>query len=141
MILLDTNIVSELWKPQPEPRVLAWLDAQALETLYLSTITMAELRFGIAAMPQSKRQAVLHERLETEVLPLFSGRILAFDLDASKSYASLMADARRAGKSIGLADGLIAAIAYSHGLFVATRDISPFQACNVKTINPWAFEA
>lgn len=137
MILVDTNIVSELWKPKPESRVLAWLDAQVLETLYLSAITMAELRFGIAAMPQGKRQTVLHERLETEVLPLFSGRILAFDLEASKIYADLMAKARRAGYSIGLADGLIAATAHSHGFPVATRDISPFQACNVNTINPW----
>lgn len=137
MILIDTNVVSEPWKPAPDTRVLDWLDAQAIETLFLAAITIAELRFGIAAMPEGKRRTVLHDRLEGEVLPLFSGRILPFDLDASKAYATLMAAARGSGKAIGTADGYIAATALAHGFSVATRDVSPFEAAGLKVINPW----
>ena len=137
MILIDTNVVSEPWKPVPDARVLDWLDAQAIETLFLSAITVAELRFGIAAMPKGKRRMILHDRLEGEVLPLFSGRILPFDLDASKAYATLMAAARASGKAIGTADGYIAATALARGFSVATRDVSPFEAAGLKVINPW----
>lgn len=141
MILIDTNVVSEPWKPMPDARVLAWLDAQAIETLFLSTITIAELRFGIAAMPEGKRRTVLHNRLEGEVLPLFSGRILSFDDEASKAYATLMAEARASGKAIGSADGYIAATALAHGFSVATRDVSPFEAAGLKVLNPWAIQS
>jgi predicted nucleic acid-binding protein len=137
MILIDTNVVSEPWKLAPDTRVLDWLDAQAIETLFLSAITIAELRFGVAAMPEGKRRTVLHDRLEGEVLPLFSGRILTFDLDASKAYATLMAAARGSGKAIGTADGYIAATALAHGFSVATRDVSPFEAAGLNVINPW----
>lgn len=137
MILIDTNVVSEPWKLAPDTRVLDWLDAQAIETLFLSAITIAELRFGVAAMPEGKRRTVLHDRLEGEVLPLFSGRILPFDLDASKAYATLMAAARGSGKAIGTADGYIAATALAHGFSVATRDVSPFEAAGLNVINPW----
>ena len=137
MILVDTNVVSEPWKPVPDARVLDWLDAQAIETLFLSAITVAELRFGIAAMPEGKRRTVLHDRLEDEVLPLFSGRILPFDIEASKAYATLMAAARAAGKAFGTADGYIAATALARGFSVATRDVSPFEAGGLSVINPW----
>lgn len=138
MIVLDTNVISELWKAEPDSNVLAWIDAQVVETLYLSTVTVAEIRFGVATMPKGKRRAVYQERLEREVLPAFSGRILSFDLDASRAYADLMANAREAGKAIGLADGYIAATAAARGLMVATRDIGPFEAAGLKVINPWA---
>ena len=137
MIMLDTNVVSEPWKPVPELRVLAWIDAQAIETLFLSAITVAELRFGIAAMPAGRRRSVLHERLEQDVLPLFDGRILSFDLAASAAYADLMVRARSEGKAIGMADGYIAAIAASRGYVVASRDVSPFEAAGVRVLNPW----
>ena len=136
MIVLDTNVISELWKVEPNPRVLAWIDAQAIETLYLS-VTVAELRHGLATMPQGKRRSIYQERLEQEVLPAFVGRVLAFDLDASKTYADLMARARTEGKAIGKTDGYIAAIAIAHGLRVATRDIRPFEASRIEVINPW----
>ena len=137
MIVIDTNVVSELWKIEPNPHVLAWIDAQAVETLYLSAITVAELRYGIATMPEGKRRTVYQQRLEHEVLPVFAGRVLPFDLDASRAYADLMARAKAAGKAIGKADGYIAATAAVHGLAVATRDTSPFQAAELDTINPW----
>jgi hypothetical protein len=137
MILVDTNVISEPLRRAPEERVIAWIDEQAIETLYLAAITVAELRFGVAMLPAGKRRDRLHERLEREVLPLFSGRVLPFDLDASESYALLMAQARSDGRAIGQADGYIAAIAAACGFIVATRDTSPFQAAGLRVINPW----
>ena len=137
MILIDTNVISELWKPGPDSNVLAWIDAQTIETLYLSAITVAELRYGLAMMPDGKRRTIYQERLEREVLPTFAGRVLAFDLDTSKTYAVLMARARAEGKAIAQADGYIAATAATHGLIVATRDTSPFEAAGLAVIDPW----
>lgn len=137
MIVIDTNVISELWKIEPNPNVLAWIDAQTIETLYLSAITVAELRYGLVTMPVGKRRAIYQERLENEVLPAFAGRVLAFDLDTSRTYADLMARAMAGGKAIGKADGYIAATAAAHGLMVATRDTSPFEAAGLSTIDPW----
>lgn len=137
MIVLDTNVISELWKIAPEPNVLAWIDAQMIETLYLSAVTVAELRFGLAAMPQGKRRTIYLDRLEHEVLPAFSGRVLPFDLDASRAYSDLMTGARKAGKAIGKADGYIAASALARGFAVTTCDTSPFEAAGLTVINPW----
>lgn len=137
MILIDTNVISELWKVEPYPAVLAWIDAQAVETLYLSAITVAELRFGVATMPEGKRRSIYRDRLEREVLPAFSGRVLPFDLEASQAYAELMARAKSEGKAIGKADGYIAATAAARALTVATRDVAPFQASGLAVINPW----
>jgi len=138
MIILDTNVISELWKVTPEPMVLAWIDGQMIETLYLSAVTVAELRLGTATMPQGKRRTIYQDRLEREVLPAFAGRILPFDLEASQSYADFMSQAKASGKAIGMADAYIAATAIVRGFTVATRDTSPFLAAGVKVINPWA---
>jgi len=137
MIVLDTNVISELWKVEPNANVLAWIDAQVVETLYLSAITVAELRYGLAAMPEGKRRTIYQERLEQVVLPVFAGRVLAFDLDTSKTYADLMARARAEGKVIGKADGYIAATAAARRFRVATRDTSPFETGGLEVINPW----
>lgn len=137
MILLDTNVVSEPLRAVPEPRVIAWIDAQAIETLYLSAITLAELRAGIALLPAGKRREALRQNLEDRVLPLFAGRVLAFDAACTPAYAASMAGARRAGRAIAAADGYIAAIAAAHGLIVATRDTGPFEAAEVAVVNPW----
>jgi toxin FitB len=141
MILLDTNVVSEPLKASGDMNVLAWIDAQIIETLYLSTISLAELRFGIAVLPEGKRQDTLHSSLEQRVLPLFAGRILSFDDPASRAYATLRARARIAGQAIAPADGYIAAIAATHGFAVATRDTSPFDAAGLAVINPWTWKA
>lgn len=137
MIIIDTNVISELWKIEPNSNVLAWIDAQVIETLCLSAVTVAELRYGLATMSEGKRRTIYQERLEDEVLPNFAGRVLAFDLDTSKTYAELMARARAQGKAIAKADGYIAATAAAHGLIVATRDTSPFEAGGLTVINPW----
>mgnify|MGYP000864538589 CR=1 FL=1 len=137
MIVLDTNVISELWRTAPTPSVLAWMDAQAGETLYLSATTVAELRYGIAAMPPGQRRSVYQARLEAEVLPLFAGRILAFDLTASAAYAELMMRARTQGLGIAHADACIAACTAAQSFAIATRDASPFQAAGLTVINPW----
>jgi predicted nucleic acid-binding protein len=137
MILLDTNVVSEPLRRQPEIRVVEWIDAQPLETLYLSTITVAELRAGVALLPPGRRRTGLHENLEERVLPLFAGRVLPFDLLCTTAYAGLMAKARSKGLAIAAADGYIAAIALANGFAVATRDIGPFAAAGARVIDPW----
>ncbi len=137
MILLDTNVVSEPLRQAPAPQVIAWLDAQALGTLILSAITVAELRAGIALLPPGRRRSGLQDNLEQRVLPLFAGRVLAFDLTCTRPYAELMAQARRSGLAISTADGYVAAIAAAHALAVATRDTRPFEAAGVGVINPW----
>lgn len=140
MILLDMNVISEPLRHAPNAAVVAWIDSQPIETLYLAAITVAELRFGVASMPAGKRRNVLRQRLEKEVLPLFVGRILPFDITASQAYAESMATARAAGLAIGTADGYIAATAAANGLAVATRDTSPFKAAGLQIINPWESE-
>ncbi len=137
MILLDTNVISEPLKLSGDAGVLAWIDAQLVETLFLSTISLAELHFGIAALPPGKRKDTLHTSLEQRILPLFAGRILPFDETASEAYALLRARARAQGQAIAPADGYIAAISVANGLIVATRDTSPFEAAGLTVINPW----
>ncbi len=137
MILLDTNVVSEPLRAAPDARVVAWIDAQPLETLFLSAITVAELRAGVALLPAGRRRTGLHDNLETRVLPLFAGRVLPFDLACTQVYATLMSAARAAGLAISSADGYIAAIAAANGLAVATRDTGAFKAAGATVIDPW----
>lgn len=138
MILLDTNVISEPLRPSPQARVAEWIDAQPLETLYLSTMTVAELRAGVALMPAGKRRAALHECLEERVLPMFAGRVLPFDMACTSAYAELMARVRKAGSGIETADACIAAVALANRFIVATRDKSPFHAAGLTMIDPWA---
>lgn len=137
MILLDTNVVSEPMRPAPDSRVVAWIDLQPLETLFLSAITVAELRAGLGMLPAGRRRAGLQESLEKGLLPLFAGRVLPFDLACSQAYAELMAKARTSRLVIASADGFIAAIAAANGLTVATRDTAPFVTAGTPVINPW----
>ncbi len=137
MILLDTNVVSEPLRREPDAGVVGWIDAQPLETLCLSAMTVAELRAGVALLPPGKRRSALHDSLEKRVLPLFIGRVVAFDLACTPAYAELLATVRKAGAHIGTADACIAAIALAHGLTVATRDTEPFEAAGARVINPW----
>jgi len=137
MILLDTNVVSEPLRHTPEARVIEWIDAQPLETLYLSAMTVAELRAGVALLPTGKRRAALHENLEKSVLPMFVGRVLPFDLACTNAYAELMARIRKAGSGIETADACIAAVAIANGFTVATHDTGPFQVAGLTVINPW----
>lgn len=138
MILVDTNVISEPLRREPSAAVIEWLDAQNVETLFLAAISLAEMRFGVAALPEGKRRDWLHHSIEQRVVPLFRGRILPFDDAASKAYASLRAKARATGNAMASADGFIAATAAANGLIVATRDVAPFEAAGLRVIDPWA---
>jgi len=136
MILLDTNVVSEAMKPEPDPAVRSWLDEQTAETLFLSSVTIAELMFGIGSLPKGKRKDRLTAALDG-VLELFADRILPFDTGAARRYADLAVKARAAGKGFLAPDGYVAAIAAAHDFAVASRDASAFAAAGLTVIDPW----
>lgn len=140
MIVLDTNIVSETLKPRPDSSVLAWLDAQLAETLYLSSVTVAELLFGVAVLPAGKRRDRLAAAVDG-LVGLYQGRLLPFDVEAARSYAALAATARARARGFPIPDGYIAATAASRNFIVASRDASAFEACGLQAINPWATTA
>lgn len=137
MIVLDTNVVSEALRVMPNRGVVSWLDEQHVETLFLTSLTLAELRYGVAALPEGRRKHGLDERLEGEMLPLFAGRVLDFDDAASRPYARLQAAARASGKPLGAFDALIAAVCVVRGFALATRNVRDFRSTGVALINPW----
>ncbi|MGC5615070.1 type II toxin-antitoxin system VapC family toxin [Georgenia sp. Z1491] len=136
MIVLDTNVVSEAMRPEPNPVVVGWLNAQTAESLYLSSVTLAELLFGIGALPAGVRKDRLAQALD-RLLALFPGRVLPFDQDAARRYAEMAVAARATGRPLPTADGYIAATAAAHGFAVATRDIQDFDGADVELIDPW----
>jgi predicted nucleic acid-binding protein len=136
MILLDTNVVSEAMKPEPHPAVRAWLNNQVAETLFLSSVTVAELWFGVGVLPAGQRRDRL-QRVLGGVMELFTDRILPFDASAARCYADLAVRARQAGRGFPTADGYIAAIAAARDFGVASRDTAPFAAAGLSVIDPW----
>ncbi|WP_150461140.1 type II toxin-antitoxin system VapC family toxin [Nesterenkonia ebinurensis] len=136
MIVLDTNVVSEAMRPEPDPSVLRWLNTQAADTLYLSSVTLAELLFGITALPDGARKHRLAQALD-RLLALFPNRVLPFDQEAARRYADMVVAAREAGRPLPTADGYLAATAAAHGFVVATRNIQHFEDTGVELINPW----
>jgi predicted nucleic acid-binding protein len=138
MIILDTNVVSEPLKAQPDIEVVAWLDRQVPATLYLTTINIAELWAGIEMLPSGKRRARLQHSLVTEVLPLFAGRVLAFDQDCAGAFGHIAAKAQAAGNNIDFADCAIAAIAASRKFILATRNVKDFKGTGIDLLDPWA---
>jgi toxin FitB len=137
MILLDTNVVSEPMKQRFDRRVQDWLDAQAAETLYLSTISLSELLLGIEALPVGRRRRTLAAAARKPLEDLFGDRIIPFDVAAAEAYATVVILARGNGYAISTADGQIAAIAASRSFTIASRDEAPFQAAGLAVINPW----
>ncbi len=137
MIILDTNVVSEPMKANGARSVVDWLDGQAAETLYLTAVNLAELLVGVETMPAGKRREGVGAALAALISKLFGARILPFDEDAAKIYATLVARARAKGVALSVADAQIAAIATVKGFTVATRDTAPFVAAGVPIIDPW----
>lgn len=135
MILLDTNVVSELTKPSPSARVVAWLENNE-PMLALSTITLAELRYGVARLPDGKRKSSLLRFWEA-TRDRFRGRMFAFDERAAEVYGDIAAEAEKRGQRLNVADAQIAATALVHGMSVATRDMSDFGTTGVRVVNPW----
>ncbi len=136
MILLDTNVIFEAMKAEADSNVRTWLDQQAAEALFISSVTLAELLFGIGALPDGRRKIALAETLDG-LLSLFGDRVLAFDAEATRHYAGIAVAVRAVGRGFPTPDGYIAAIAAAHGFSLATRDVAPFQAAGLKVINPW----
>jgi len=136
MIVLDTNVLSEPLKQRPDPKVLEWLDAQAAETLYMSTISYAELRFGVLKMPDGKRRNDLAAQIE-RAMELFKDRMLEFNVKAAEQLAQIGARCKEIGKPATAPDAYIAAIAAASGFSVATRNVDHFKHTGVRVINPW----
>ncbi len=136
MIILDTNLVSEPLKPKPNAAVLAWLNRQAPETLYLTTITLAELRAGIEISPVGKRRTALLEAT-TELAAQFEGRVLSFDQDSAHAFGRVFASTQAAGNPIHFGDCAIAAITIRRGFVLATRNVRDYKGAGIELINPW----
>jgi len=136
MIILDTNVISETMKPTSNPAVKFWMNRQNHETLYLTSVTQAEIFYGIAVLPPGRRKDGLADAFNG-LLKHFAGRILSFDSEAAHYYAQMAATARAAGQAFPVRDGYIAAIAASRDFAVATRDTPPFEVGGVQVINPW----
>jgi predicted nucleic acid-binding protein len=137
MIILDTNVVSELMNPKCNPAVRLWLDAQANDAVFITAISLSELFLGIELLPQGKRRQGLSLVLEEFLEQLGKERVLPFDESSAKAYALIMSRSRVRGRAISIPDGQIASIARVHGFTVATRDTSPFKAAGVAFVNPW----
>ena len=137
MVILDTNVVSELMMSSPNPGVLEWLETRQPAELFISAISEAELRFGAEVLPSGRRRESLLADIDRMLTTNFPGRVLPFDQDAARAYASIAADRRRIGRPIGYADCQIAAIAVSVGAPVATRDVDGFRDCGIEVIDPW----
>lgn len=138
MIVLDTNVVSEIMKPDPHPAVRAWLNYQVAETFYLSSVSIAESLFGFGALPPGNRRNKLSQAFDS-VVGLFKGRILPFDFAAAQHYSLPALTAKAAGRGFPVPDGYIAAIASARGFVVASRDTSPYNSASVIVANPWDF--
>ncbi|MBL9057579.1 MAG: type II toxin-antitoxin system VapC family toxin [Rhodobacteraceae bacterium] len=137
MFLIDTNVISELMRATPARSVLNWFSTQDPSTLYLSAVTEAELRTGIAILPAGQRREGLKAALDATIAEDFEGRILPFDTDAAKTFADIAAGRRSAGQPIADADCQIAAIARAAGIPVVTRNTRDFEGCGIDVINPW----
>ncbi|MEQ1949499.1 MAG: type II toxin-antitoxin system VapC family toxin [Bryobacteraceae bacterium] len=137
MILLDTNVISELLKPQASGAVLLWLDAQPRSTVCLSVISQAELLRGVMHLPEGRRKREIGTAVE-QMLATFQGRLLPFDESAARAYAEVVSDRRVAGRPIADFDAMIAAIARINDATLATRNIRDFRGCGIKLFDPWA---
>lgn len=138
MIVLDTNVISEIMSRQPADAVLRWLDVQPTEILYISSISIAEISYGLNALPAGRRRQDLQGRFDRFVAIGFSNRILPFGEDAAHAYGEIMGHRRRRGRPMSALDGQIAAIARVQGFAVATRNVDDFEECGLEIVNPFA---
>ena len=138
MFLLDTNVVSELMRSEPEQAVAAWVAGHAPKNLFLSAVSEAELRYGAAILPAGRRRETLFSSIEGMLLSAFGDRVLPFDRDAARVYGDMAAARRVAGLHVEPVDCQIASIARSRGLTVATRNVGDFEGMEVELVDPWA---
>jgi toxin FitB len=140
MILIDTNVVSEMMKTSPALSVIAWLDRQETTQLFLTTITIAEISYGLNILPNGNRRILLEDAFNQTTLSAFKQRILAFDEPAAHLYGKIMGQRKESGRPLSIPDGQIAAIARAHGATIATRNIRDFVDCGIELINPFSEE-
>ncbi len=137
-MLLDTNVVSELVRKSPNPAVVTWVSAHALEDLFLSAVSEAELRYGVAILPVGRRRDRMFFQIEAMLREAFEDRVLPFDSDAAGAYGNIAAGRRSTGRPVAVADCQIAAIAASRGMAVATRNVRDFENMGIEIVDPWA---
>jgi hypothetical protein len=137
MIILDTNVLSEVMRPAPSVRVLEWLAKESALTVFTTTIAMAEILCGIELLPKGRRRAALASAAEAMFEEDFAGRILPFDNDAARAFPKIAAARRGSGRPITRFDAQIAAIARSRSAAIATRNTGDFEECGVTVLNPW----
>ncbi len=135
--LLDTNIISELRRTKPEPKVVAFVRARPLESLYISVVTLAEIRFGIELLPDATRRSELNDWLTHKVRPMFEQRVLAISEDVMFKWRLLVEEGRKVGYTFSQPDLIIAATAQHHGLTVVSRDTTDYAAARIEVFNPW----
>lgn len=138
MIILDTNVLSEVLRPAPAPSVIDWLSRQASTSLFVTTVTQAEILYGIAILDPGRRRDDLQSAAVAMFADDFSGRVIGFDVDAAPAFAAIAAERRQLGRPISQFDAQIAAIARSRGAALATRNIRDFEACDINLIDPWS---
>jgi predicted nucleic acid-binding protein len=137
VIILDTNVLSELMRARPDDKVLAWLDAQNSQDLQTTAVTVAELLYGITRLPAGRRKTGLRDAVESMLAGELAGKVLAFDGNSARQYAALVAARETAGRPISSADAQIAAICRNHDAALATRNGKDFEATGVPVIDPW----
>lgn len=137
MILLDTNIISEMMKPIPNTFVKEWINRQEITQLFVSTFTIAEISYGLNALPEGHRRQDLEQAFNKAIQEAFENRILTFNESAAHHYGKIMSDRKKLGQPLGVPDGQIAAIAIAHQAAVATRNIRDFFNCGLQLINPF----
>jgi predicted nucleic acid-binding protein len=139
MIILDTNVLSELTKPRRDPNVVRWIANQKASDFFLTCVTVAEVFFGIEGLPAGKRREELLSATQLMLDEQFSGRILPFDEPAARAFPSVVLRRQKAGRPVSTFDAMIAAIAKAHKATVATRDQCGFEDCGISWFNPWDF--
>lgn len=137
MIILDTNIISEMMKPSPSDNVISWLDQEEVSKLYITTITIAEISYGINALPEGNKRVLLAEAFSKTILTGFEHRIYPFDESSAYLYGKIMADRKVKGRPLSIPDGQICAIALSCDCVIATRNIRDFADCGIDIVNPF----
>ena len=138
MIILDTNVLSALMQQQPDPQVVAWLDDQPAETIWLNSITVFEARYGLALLPAGRRKDLLEQRFEELLQDDLQNRVLLFDINAAAHAAQLAADRKMRGRPVEMRDTFIAGIALARRATLATRNVRHFDDLSVPVVNPWA---
>lgn len=139
MIVLDTNVLSELAKPAPDPSVIEWVDTQDSSELVITALTAAEVRAGVALLPEGRRRAEVEARMEPIITDTFGGYVLPFDVESSVSYAEILAARTRDGRPISIFDAQIAAVCRQYVAVLATRNTSDFTDTFISLVNPWNY--